>query len=73
MLFLSPLTLISFHFLSPISLYFVLLSLLQNRNPCNLSTSFLSISDQFAMDSDGFVMDSDGVAMDLWVSVLIWA
>ena len=60
-----------FEFLSPISLYFILLSHLQTRNPYNLSTFFLSISDQFAMDSDGFVMDFDGLAMDLWVSVLI--
>ena len=67
----SSLSSLSHYFIS-ISLYFVLLSPLQTRNP---SQHFLplSISNRIAMDSDGFVMDFDGVAMDLWVSVLIWA
>ena len=79
MLLLSPLSLISFHFLSPISLFFVLLSPLQTRNPYNLSTSVLSISVQFArvlmgmlwipMGCYGFV----GFCVDLGVRVMGWS
>ena len=71
MLLLSPLSLISFHFLSPISLYFVLLSPLQTRNPYNLSTSVLSISVQFARVPMGLLWIPMGL---LWIcGFLCWS